>query len=266
MTEFNVKEYWEKRLEKNYGLEGVGYLGHGKAYNGWMYKLRKYIFNKYVSKLKLNLSELSILDIGSGTGFYIECWINLGAKKITGSDITAVAIQNLSSKYKNCNFKEFDISQKDTDVFDSKKFDVISAFDVLFHVVEDDRFIQAINNIHFLLKSEGIFLISDNFVHAETYRGNHHVNRSLNYITEVLKKAGFEILMRKPSFYFLNAPVDTESKFLRWFWNLQSKIIYRGDFYANILGAVVYPVDWLILQFISEGPTTEIMICRKKSL
>lgn len=264
MSEFNAKHYWEKRLEKNYGLDGVGYLGHGKAYNGWMYRVRMHIFNKYIKKIDIS-NELSVLDIGSGTGFYIDRWKEFGAKEITGSDLTSVAVNKLAEKYKDVNFVEMDVSEASGSL-DSKKFDAVSAFDILFHIVDDTKFKQAIRNINNLLKSGGYFILSDNFIHSQTNRTVHHVNRSLKDYTEILEKEGFEILMRKPSFYFLNAPVEENTKWLRKIWTLQSNIVYRGDFYANLLGAILYPIELLILHFIKEGPSTEIMICRKRDL
>lgn len=263
MSEFNAKQYWEKRLEKNYGLDGVGYWGHGKSYNEWMYKIRKYIFNKYVKKIDVIPNELSVLDIGSGTGFYIDRWKEYGAKDITGSDLTNVAVNKLTEKYMDVSFVEMDVSEVSSIAIEGKKFNVISAFDVLFHIVDDKKFEQAIKNINNLLKPNGYFILSDNFIHSETTRGIHHVNRSLKDFKEVLEKEGFEILIRKPSFYFLNAPVEADTKWLRKIWNFLSNIICRGDFYGNIIGAIVFSIDFLILQFINEGPSTEFMICRK---
>lgn len=264
MENFNAKDYWEERLGKNYGLDGVGYIGHGVKYNEWMYRIRKKIFRKYVTNNIKDIDNKAVLDIGSGTGFYINLWKKAGVKDLTGMDLTSVAVQNLEKNFPGIRFYEGDVSDNISHLFGGKKFDVISAFDVLFHVVDEDKFRKAIANISGLIKKDGLFILSDNFVHDKPSGGVHHVNRTLRDFTEVLEANDLEIIMRKPSFYFFNAPVDTDSKFLKRMWNTQSRIIYRGEKYANILGALLYPIELLILNLIKEGPSTEIMICRKK--
>jgi SAM-dependent methyltransferase len=263
MKEFNAKDYWETRLQKTYGLEGVGYKGLGEAYNKWMYKVRKRVFNKSIQKLDINLSTASVLDIGSGTGFYIDRWKEQQVKDLMGVDLTRIAVDKLSERFKEFQFLELDISDK-IDVLQGKKFDIISAFDVLFHIVDEIKFEQAIVNIANLLKPGGTFILSDNFIHSPRIEATHHISRTLDDFTKVLKKNGFEIILRKPSFYFLNAPVDTTSNLLKGAWNIQNKIIYRGNFYGNLLGAFLYPLELVMLSFIKEGPSTEVMICHKK--
>ena len=38
---FDAKDSWEKRLNHEFGLHKVGFLGIGKNFNHWMYKVRK---------------------------------------------------------------------------------------------------------------------------------------------------------------------------------------------------------------------------------
>jgi hypothetical protein len=59
MAEFNAKEYWEKRLKTNWGLQGVGCLGYGKYYNKWLYRVRAKIFNDSIRAVNLNLTMLN---------------------------------------------------------------------------------------------------------------------------------------------------------------------------------------------------------------
>ena len=47
-----------------------------------------------------DFSNIEVLDIGCGTGFYVNLWRNkLGAKRIAGVDITNIAVDNLKRKY-----------------------------------------------------------------------------------------------------------------------------------------------------------------------
>ncbi len=70
---------------------------------------------------------------------------------ITGIDITSIAIENLKGEFPNAEFYRADISS-DKDIGfligTSKEFDVVSAFDVLFRIVDDNKYEEAIKNIH----------------------------------------------------------------------------------------------------------------------
>ena len=165
--EFNPKTYWEKRLQDAYNIKGVGCKGMGNSYNKWMYRVRRAIFKKYVKRLKLIWNSMEALDIGSGTGFYIDRWKELGVKNISGCDITETAVKNLAENYKNNNFYLQDISEELKPEIAGRKYDIISAFDVLFHVVDDKKYEKTISNIYNLLQDDGYFILSDNFVHAE---------------------------------------------------------------------------------------------------
>ena len=48
------------------------------------------------------------------------------------------------------------------------RFQAISAYDVLFHIVDDARYERAIQNISALLSPGGVFFFSDLFLHGET--------------------------------------------------------------------------------------------------
>lgn len=259
----NTKKYWEERLTKSYNLHSVGYLGLGKGYNKFMYKVRKAVFTKVIKKLKIQ-PDAHILDIGSGTGFYIELWKKLGFKNITGSDLTTVAVENLKNKYTNSQFISFDISDEHIPLKE-KEFDVISIMDVLFHIVDDKKYQKAINNISKLIKKNGYLIYSDNFIHNDLQvKSAHHVNRKIDWIYQELNNNNFEIILRKPMFYFMNTPVDTNNTFLKKLWQFQIKYASKNRYYSYILGFLFYPLELIALMFINEGPSTEILICKKK--
>lgn len=263
MSDFDPKSYWEERLEKTYGLDGVGYLGLGKKYNNWMYKVRRKIFNRTIKKEKLGLADKSVLDVGSGTGFYIDRWKENGAKDITGVDLTSVAVRNLTELHKDCTFHQLDISTS-IDVFEGKQFDVISCFDVLYHVVEEEKFNKALENIHKLLKPGGVFVVSDNFIHNKKWEVEHQVVRTDDEFCKGLTDAGFKLGNRKAMFYMMNMPVDSNSKFLNWIWKTQLKFVHRSEWWGNFVGMMVYPWEMLALRLIKDGPSTEMQICQKK--
>ena len=85
---FDPERYWSDRLEQRFSLGGVGWLGLGEPYNRWMYAVRRRVFRRVIRD-RLDLPRARVLDVGSGTGFYVSLWRELGAGAVTGSDLTA---------------------------------------------------------------------------------------------------------------------------------------------------------------------------------
>ena len=264
MTEkFNPEDYWQTRLAEKFNLEGVGFTSLGKGFNFWMYRVRRYQFLRKLRKLKRDFSQAQILDIGSGTGFYIERWQNLGVQSITGADITNVVVDNLSTRFPNHAFHKVDITDEDVSALLNQSYDMISCIDVLFHIVDDERYTQAFENIYQLLKHDGIFIFSENFVHGEEIRYPHHVSRPLGTIQDQVTNAGFEVICRVPMFYFMNTPVDTTNRIHHGIWRRISKWASKSTFLGFLLGICLYPFELILITFLKEGPTTELMICKK---
>jgi SAM-dependent methyltransferase len=264
MDTVNLQDYWETRLKKSFGLEAVGYLGLGKQYNRWLYRVRRRVFLRQMKSLGVDFSGAEVLDVGSGTGFYIDRWKELGVKKAIGTDITNVSVAALQRKYPGDEFYQLDIGN-DLGSMRERRFDMVSAFDVLFHIVDDARFARAIQNINFILKPGGVFVLSDNFLHGETIRAAQQVSRSLKDIEKVLTSAGFKIVERAPMFILMNYPVDSRSRLLKKVWRILAKVISIHESCGFLIGALLYPLEQFCVASAKESPTTEMMICRKPS-
>ena len=264
MTEFNVEGFWQDRLSANFHLEGVGFCGLGKAFNRWMYRVRRYQFLRIVRSLDLDMSKQDVLDIGPGTGFYIDLWGHrLDAQSVTGADITDVVIENLRNRFPQHQFHKVDISGETIDPLAENTFDLVSCMDVLFHIVGDDLYANAFQNIYRLLRPGGHFIFSENFIHSAEIRHVHHVSRSLRTIENQVTDAGFVIIRRAPMFCLMNTPVDSRSRLINGVWRRLSQLIGRSSFWGTLLGMGLYPVELLLITLLKEGPSTEIMICMK---
>lgn len=267
MNDFDARTYWETRLKNNYGPRGVGYYRLGKYYNQWLYKIRRHVFNRKLKQLNIDAANMNILDIGSGTGFYIDRWQELGAKNLSGSDLTSVAVNELSSKYSNIPIFQLDIGDQ-ISIFNGQTFDVVSGFDVLFHIIDDSKYEQAIKNISSLLKPGGLFIFSEYFVHQDTIRDNdrvkHQTSRSLVQIEKLLRDNGLEILDRSPMLYLMNTPIDTKSRIIKLSWLSMSVIISLNEYIGYLIGALLYPIEQGLVDHLKESPSVEIMVCRKR--
>lgn len=263
---FDAKKYWELRLESNYGLHGVGYLGLGRYYNNWLYRIRRKAFFKSVSDIRLDSASCSIIDIGSGTGFFVRLWKQLGVKSIVGTDITNISVENLRKDFHSETFYQLDIGEENIQSSPvwNEKYDVASCFDVLYHIIDDERYEIAIKNIYGMLRPGGFFILSDNFVHRTTIRGSNQVSRSLYQIEDIVKRTGFQIISRKPLFFLMNYPVDSDSSIKKKLWNMSVLPATKSEAYGFVIGTILYPVELAMVNLFKESPTTEVMVCRRQ--
>jgi SAM-dependent methyltransferase len=271
MAQLDTRDYWERRLERNDGLLGVGFLRLGEGYNTWLYRLRRSVFLRRMRATGMDFTGAEVLDVGSGTGFYVERWRELGAGKVVGLDLTRVATERLRRRFPADEFHNLDIGAaglaEAASPLAGRRFDAVSCFDVLFHIVDDEQFETAIGNIAALVRPEGLFALSDYFVHPQvmerSIQAPHRVSRSLDRFQDVLKRHGFEVLERRPMFYLMNEPVDSGSRLARARWLAIAGPVAVRNGLGSLIGAILYPLEWLLVTAGKESPTTEMMICRK---
>ncbi len=257
---FDAKQFWEQRLQRDYSLKGVGYESLGKGFNYWLYRIRRHLFRQEVNGLGLQPAAAKVLDIGSGTGFYLTQLQSLGFRNVTGSDLTETAVGHLQQNFSGYQVVQMDISSGELPL--EERFDLITCFDVLFHIVDDTRFDQAIANVARLLKPGGVFLFSDNFAHKEERR-THHVSRSRKDIETSLRKAGLEPGPTQAMFVLLNEPARSESGSIHNWW--KGVVLFHRYLkpLGWLTGALLYPLEKSLLAQRSEGPSTLMMRCRK---
>ena len=281
MARYEPEKYWEERLSKDFSLGGVGFLGLGVGYNKWFYKARIRALSKLLKEKAISPSGKRILDIGVGTGFYIDYWKKLGARSIVGLDITEKSVSELEKKYPEYKFVSTNICDKQLEsaILD-EKFDIITAFDVLFHIVEEDEFEQAIENIKCLSHHETKIIISDSFLKEPRPVGFHENDTTMDRYKEALDKVGLRPLITIPVFYFMSNPIDKDalsSRSLRilvslaWIiandsLRLRKRLGSLAEPIGYLIGLILYTVDGVILKYAKIGPSTKIMLVQVRWL
>jgi predicted TPR repeat methyltransferase len=232
-----------------------------------MYRVRARVFARVAGRLGVDWSHARVLDVGSGTGFYVEQWHRLGVPKVVGVDITTKAVEELRRKFPADQFEELDVGARPS--HDSRltthDFSAVSAMDVLFHIVDDEQYRGAFVNIAAALQPGGWFLWSDNFLHHDTERVAHQASRSLAESEDAVRAAGLEIVERVPMFVLMNYPTDSRSRLARLAWTAMVAPAALAEPLGWLVGAALAPVDTWLTSVVRESPTTEIMVCRRGS-
>jgi 2-polyprenyl-3-methyl-5-hydroxy-6-metoxy-1,4-benzoquinol methylase len=262
---FSARDYWQSRLSHSYSLQGVGYQRLGKSFNQWMYRVRARVFARVAQRLGVDWTRARVLDVGSGTGFYVEQWHRLGVPKVIGVDITPKAVEELQGRFPQDAFFEADVGAVDglRLTANVSRLTAVSAMDVLFHIVDDEQYRRAFVNIAASLSPGGWFLWSDNFLHHDTERVAHQASRSLAESEDAVRAAGFTIVERVPMFVLMNYPSDSTSKLGRLAWTAMVSPAALADPLGWVVGAALAPLDTWLTSVVRESPTTEIMVCRR---
>lgn len=255
---YQPEKYWDSRFSKGFNLEAVGFDSFGKSFNRWQYKMKRKVLGDVIEEY--GLYDKRVLDVGCGTGFYVDIWKQKGIKDLAGIDISSRSVEELSKRYTEYRFYQVDVSAV---TLVGEPFDIITAFDVLFHIVDDSKFGWAIWDIGKLCRRNGLVLITDSFPRFMPYVLNHQKSRTLEEYKKVLSDAKLSIEKRIPIHFFLNAPLDIRNRSLAMFW---WKYIVGGlELSTHLMGALFYYLDSVLMKWFKESPSTEMLICRKSS-
>ena len=201
-----TQEYWDNLLDENFSLKGVGWPNWPESYNLIIYK--KYLkgFEKVFQDLNSNFNyqlilNTNVLEIGPGTGFYTNYFLQAGVKNYTGCDISETSIVNLKKKYPEYTFLRKDISVTDEFTEQNKnKFDLICVVDVFLHITDTEKFKNAVKNLSEMAKPNGIFIIGDAVSvyrrnsHSEGSKYTHDMSRHVDVFKNEFSKYGIELL------------------------------------------------------------------------
>ncbi|MBV4445942.1 methyltransferase domain-containing protein [Clostridium tyrobutyricum] len=270
---FNYKEYWNNRLDSKFDIEGVGYIGLGKEYNEYLYKARFYSLGKVIKKLFKNLKSISVFEIGPGIGLFTNYFKKMGVNDYYAIDISKKSVEILSSKYKNFNFMQGDISDS-KNYPRNNKYDLVFGADVLLHLTDENKFKITLKNMNNVLSNNGYMVIYDAISKDKIESTSPHVKiRSIEYIRNLLDKNDMEIVTSIPIYFFNSNPFDisrvqTESsKVIDIFNSIQR---YFNENHYNIredkkiILEYLYYIDKLCLANYQYGLSEKLIIIKKK--
>ncbi len=207
---FDAGEYWRKRVVSGSDLGIVGHRSMGLAYNAQIYERRLEVLDdmleRHVSK---PIEKLRILDIGCGSGFYTGYWKERGVRDYVGVDISAATISHLFEQFPGFTFINADITEGvPDDLAGQPPFDVVTIFDVFYHIVDDERFASAVRNIGTLTADSGVVLVMDQLHPGRYQLSKHVVYRDRGEYVGLFDKAHLELADNELLFHYLVPPMS----------------------------------------------------------
>jgi 2-polyprenyl-3-methyl-5-hydroxy-6-metoxy-1,4-benzoquinol methylase len=254
------KKYWDARLKKYCNLRGVGYISGDEYFNKYLYKAKVRTLERVIRKFNISFENKEILDVGSGIGFWIDYYLSKNAPLIWGVDISSEAIRYLSKKYADQN--RVKLSEDDfSNLSLNKKFDIVNAFDVSYHVCDDTLWNKFVENLCKHVKEFGFIFISDTF--REDYRSDivHVKFRPLIAYERIFRKYGIQIISLIPMYSILGGPFTGRQKIDRLLWIIHTLFVFASR--CKLLANFLYFIDSLLIHLKPFGISTKLLVVQK---
>jgi hypothetical protein len=267
---YEPKQYWAARVTGNGTLANVGQTALG-PYNEYTYPLRLEAFERALAGMVPENG--SVFDGGFGEGVYLDYWRQRGHRRVAGIDLSPRAVSANRAKHGEYDLRYGDLSNP-RDFAGFGRYDVVTAVDVLYHVVDDRAWAAALRNLLGLVARRGIFVFSDKFPVAGAFQSVSHVRRrSLDMWEAVLGEQQFQVARRVPVFWLMDDPITCGShpllgRLSQLQWRVGTKLIrstagrpamQRGVARAVAMAQIV--PERFLLRTLATTPNLEMVVC-----
>ena len=169
----NDKAFWEEKYRTTTGLQTVGFQNKSEAQNAAEYAIGAKRFVEYLDADVPKDRRHSALELGYGRGFYTQLLAKHGVKDYVGFDIAtpSSAIPKLGAGF---SFRQGDAGAP----FNLKRtFDISMAIDILFHITDEARFNNALDNLRKHTNPGGVIYVTGRTKHENL--AAHVIHRDL---------------------------------------------------------------------------------------
>ena len=225
---FDAREFWEQSLSENFDLRGTGHPGLSAAYNERCYRLRAFVLDQVLAKHRVPVAGREVLDAGCGSGYFVEHYLDRGAH-VTGVDLTDVSVQRLSARFPQARFQVGDLATWRPD----RAYDLVSCFDVLFHIVDDQAWERAVTNLVAAVKPGGWLAFSEIFLPRRRNREAHNTERGRERYRTALGARGMSWIDERPTHHLMNRALGPMR-----FLNRAPDLLYRIDLTLLMTGTL----------------------------
>lgn len=84
-------------------------MAYSQRYNSYLYCAKVRTLLRAIKDYQVQIENSEVLDVGSGTGFWIQWYIQAGASHVTGIEISQEAVEKLTREFPQAEFHALDI-------------------------------------------------------------------------------------------------------------------------------------------------------------
>lgn len=261
-------------------LDEVGHTDMGRRWNQWAYRLRGRAVVDAIDE-HIGWSKVRRIFEGAfGVGFYLRLWRARAVPVVVGMDLSEAATEHCSAAFGAYDLRSGSLTELAA-VSDyahlAASFDVVTAIDVIYHIVDDTAAERALRALAGLVAYGGLFLATDKTVglHSRFDEQPIVVRRPVKWYTDILTDCRLEPVALKPVFWCMDPPVDHARRSVSlvaatcgwWAMRAVTKGWKRNSlvqrFAGSVSGAVGYSVDSAMLRISSSSPNLQLLVYRR---
>jgi SAM-dependent methyltransferase len=266
-TSFDSNQFWRERLGGEVDLDSVGHRSLGAAYNAHIYQRRQEVLSDTLQEFSIQPGISSVLEAGCGSGYWVDFWRCRGVARLVGLDLSDQCICELSRRFPTYDFITADITASESPLR-GESFDIITAFDVFYHIVDDRKLERALNHLASLMSEDGTLWVFDQLL-AHDYALRPHVKfRARSRFAAMLQSAGLRISTERPLFGLLAPPVlgiRPVDLPIHAAYQLTGIVMKRWKAVGTAVGRSVSALDQLLRRFRLEIPNHKLFVIEKES-
>jgi 2-polyprenyl-3-methyl-5-hydroxy-6-metoxy-1,4-benzoquinol methylase len=274
---FDIRGYWEQRLREHPDVTGVGGAGLPPRFGALMYHARMREMARSLRRCGAqDLRGAAILDVGSGTGIWLNFWRERGAR-LTAIDFAEASVVALRSAFPDATIVQADISDERPPLPSDSSFDLVSACEVFLHVLDATGLDHAVGHLASLCAPGGLLIISDPIVSGTGYTPMRSTARylrvrSASEYCSALARHGFTVESVRPATVLLNSPLEAPNKAMylllrRWWWICVRSARWwaQSAILTALVGRALLLTDQLACRIWTHGatPTSKLIIARR---
>lgn len=267
---YRPSDYWGGLHAGADDLGVVGYPTLPAAFNRYVYANAAVGVLRGLRRAGLTVRGRNVLDVGSGTGFWVDLWLREGAATVAGADLVPEAVERLRKRFPRSNFVTADIAERSP--FTESTFDLVTIMSVLHHVVDEELFRNALANLSSQVSVGGRIVVLDPLVvrgrwMPEDSESAHNVARTRSQWETALATTGLRIASISPTAALLSDPVDARSRIgfeahRLWWRGLTGTL--RGR--ERLAAAVMPPLarlDRALVPLLHTGPGAKLIVIER---
>ena len=266
---YDPRAYWA-RLHEVGSLRAVGQSGLPVELNVWLYRtlernLRSFLRRKGL----LSPPPPRVFEVGVGTGYWTPFWHHLGAGHVDGCDLVDAAVAKIQVRFPDDRFVAGDIAEPGTIPADGS-YDLVTVFNVLLHILDEDRFAAAAANIAAAVAPGGhVLLVEPALDLTSSLRPLRHgassTARPLERYRSVLEAGGLTFVTAEASTVLANNPIEHGlphiGRFV-WSWKTAVREARKGPRRAAAVGRVLSAAD-RVLMLTGAAPSGKLLLFRR---
>lgn len=268
---YDPRDHWA-RLHARGDLSSVGQSGLPADLNAWLYKALERRVRWFVRRYHALDGMTSVFDVGSGTGYWVRVWHDMGAPRIDGCDLVPAAVERLETEFgaRGDRFVAADIGAPDPGL-PAGPYGLVSVMNVLLHLTDDEAFRRALANIAALVAPGGRLILVEPILVDPTYERpatETQTSRARVFAAyrDPLLAAGLELVELRGALAMANNPIEAGSRaaydrYLRW-WRWVARRAKSSPRSIRWLGPLMLVLDRLALAT-GAAPSSKIVLFRR---